>query len=324
MLAACSEKTPEQEASLQSNRDRRSRSDCDEVGQGRKTKDSGELSGMVWIPGGRFIMGEDAYYPEEFPQREVVVPGFWIDRTEVTNAEFAKFVEATGYRTVAERPVEGRAPDGVDPKFFKPGSAVFTPPNEDAPLTSFLDWWSYVPGASWKAPQGPESDIVERGDFPVVHIAYEDAVAYAEWAGLALPSEAQWEYAAQMTAHVSGDGTPIANTWQGLFPVQNRRGDGFAGIAPVGCFPANRYGLYDMIGNVWEWTSSVYEDARTPIENNLAGQTAHRVIKGGSYLCAENYCMRYRPAARHAQETGMGTNHIGFRTVDNNRPAPPQ
>ncbi|WP_347574769.1 formylglycine-generating enzyme family protein [Sandarakinorhabdus sp. AAP62] len=264
---------------------------------------------MVWIPGGRFTMGEGARYPEEGPARVVEVAGFWMSRTEVTNAQFAAFVAATGYHTEAERDPPALA--GAPPAMRQPGSAVFRVPTPDN-----LNWWGWVPGANWRHPSGPQSTITGRDHDPVVQVTYDDARAYARWAGLNLPSEAQWEYAARAGAAavpepVDAAGKPTANTYQGVFPVRDMGDDGYTARAPVGCFPANGFGLHDMIGNVWEWTSN----AARP------GQPAN-VIKGGSYLCAANYCARYRPAARQYQERDLGTDHIGFRLVDNQRPAP--
>ena len=287
---------------------------------------------MAWIEGGSFLMGDDEAYPEEGPRRRVTVDGFWIDRHEVTNAQFASFVEATGYVTVAER----TPPAGAPPPFDQPGSALFTAPAPDAPGRA-MGWWGFEPGANWRHPEGPESSLKDRENEPVVHIAFEDAQAYAEWAGRALPTEAQWEYAARGGLEgetyawggeeLAPEGVHRANSWQGLFPVHNSKDDGFTGAAPVGCFEPNGFGLYDMIGNVWEWTADWYAPRHNPqaVENpagpanprSSAGGEPARVLKGGSYLCAPNYCMRYRPAARHAQETGLGTNHIGFRTVLN-------
>lgn len=264
---------------------------------------------MFWVPAGRFTMGEDARYPEEGPARSVTVPGFWIDTHEVTNSQFARFVRATGYRTLAERtpPVQPDTPR----EMRVPGSAVFAVPDEADPR-----WWRWVAGAQWRHPSGPIKSIRGLEHEPVVQIAYEDAQAYARWAGKDLPSEAQWEYAARggrpaLPEPVDSNGAPTGNSYQGVFPVRNLATDGYVGRAPVGCFPPNGYGLYDMIGNVWEWTQS----AEGP-------QSDRRVIKGGSYLCAANYCARYRPAARQFQERGLGTDHIGLRLVNNRRPQP--
>jgi formylglycine-generating enzyme required for sulfatase activity len=249
--------------------------------------------GMVWVPGGTFQIGSN-FYPEEIPPHPVTVQGFWMDRTEVTNRDFSEFVAATAYVTVAER-------DG------KKGSAVFVMPPPEANLSDVSSWWRYVEGANWRHPGGPETSVDGRDHFPVVAIAYEDALAYAKWKGRALPNEAQWERAARAGAEAVPDKEQPrdANTWQGVFPRIDTSADGFEGIAPVGCFKANAFGLYDMIGNVWELTSDVFEGNTPPA----------RVIKGGSFLCAKNFCMRYRPAARQPQEEDLGTNHVGFRTI---------
>ncbi|MDH7970971.1 formylglycine-generating enzyme family protein [Sphingomonas sp. AR_OL41] len=257
---------------------------------------------MVHLPGGSFTMGDDPHYPEEGPPRLVTVKPFWIDTHELTNDEFARFVAATGYRTMAERapPVTPETPA----EMRLPGSAVFAVPGQDDPR-----WWRWKIGAQWRHPSGPRETITGRGQEPVVQLAYEDAEAYARWAGKRLPSEAEWEYAA-LAGHkalpepVDEHGVPQANYYQGVFPVRDLGLDGYRGRAPVGCFKPNAFGLYDMIGNVWEWTS---ERARPGSED--------RVIKGGSYLCAGNYCARYRPAARQFEERGLGTDHIGVRLV---------
>ena len=269
---------------------------------------------MIFIEGGSFSMGSDKGYPDERPVREATTGSFYIDAHEVTNDQFTAFVDATGYRTVAERTPDLAGFENVPPEMALPGSAVFRPPDGKAPA-SFLDWWRYAPGASWRAPEGPGSDINARGAHPVVHIAFEDAQAYAQWAGRRLPTETEWEYAARALSGEDSDisdpgETGRANTWQGVFPYQNAERDGYAGAAPVKCFPPNERGLYDMIGNVWEWTEDAYRPAP-----GAPAQQGYGVIKGGSYLCAASYCARYRPAARHAQDTGLGTNHIGFRTV---------
>ena len=264
---------------------------------------------MRWIPAGTFIMGQDPHYPEEGPPKLVSVAGFWIDEHELTNAEFAAFVQATGYKTLAERlpPVLPGAPA----EMTRPGSAVFTIPGKDDPR-----WWRWAVGAQWRHPSGPGETIAGHDRDPVVQIGYDDALAYARWAHKELPTETQWEYAALGHARavpepVAHDGKPMANYYQGVFPIRNLGTDGYVGRAPVGCFPANGYGLYDMIGNVWEWTSAAADERGTV-----------RVIKGGSYLCAANYCARYRPAARQFQERGLGTDHIGVRFVDNHRRPP--
>jgi formylglycine-generating enzyme required for sulfatase activity len=269
--------------------------------------------GEVWIPAGAYRMGSDGgagRFAEETDRREVSVDGFWIDRTEVTNAQFAAFVAATGYVTVAERSLPG--PDG---QAVEPGAAVFVPPANVRDLVDITQWWRFVPGADWRHPQGPGSSIDGRDHHPVTQIAYEDAAAYAAWAGRALPSEAQWEWAARAGADDENwdeprrpDGTWRANTWQGIFPVSNGGEDGYRATAPVGCFPPNARGLRDMVGNVWEWTSDLYQATG-------AGGPPQHVIKGGSYLCAPNYCARYRPTARQPADADLGTSHIGFRTI---------
>lgn len=272
--------------------------------------------GMVWVPGGTFMMGAEFAYAEEGPHHAAGVDGFWMDQTEVTNAQFAEFVAATGYLTLAERGIS----DPMNPAAVpKRGSAVFKP--EAIPNSQ---WWLFVEGASWRHPQGPASSLAGLQQHPVVHIAYEDAQAYAHWKGHSLPTEAQFEYAAQSSSRKNAEGVHIANTWQGLFPFQHASLDGYSGSAPVGCYGANALGLYDLIGNVWEWTSSAYypnhgftapADAPDGYDPNQPEETAVAVIKGGSYLCAPNYCMRYRPEARQGQSKGLGTSHIGFRTV---------
>jgi formylglycine-generating enzyme required for sulfatase activity len=267
---------------------------------------------MVWVPGGSFVMGDGAHYAEEGPPQTVAVEGFWIDTHEVTNAQFAAFVKATGYKTISER--DPLKLPGAPPEMLVPGSAVFNIPSDDDPR-----WWRWVVGAHWRHPSGPKETIVGRDNEPVVQIAYQDAEAYARWAGKELPSEAQWEYAARggavaLPEPVDAKGKPQANYYQGVFPVKNLNTDGYIGRAPVGCFKPNGYGLYDMIGNVWEWTrsSGSRADASEPVN----------IIKGGSYLCAANYCARYRPAARQFQERGLGTDHIGFRLVDTKKAGP--
>ncbi|NHK26410.1 formylglycine-generating enzyme family protein [Parvularcula flava] len=290
---------------------------------------------MVFVKGGAFIFGRNDGYPEEAYESTVTLPDFWIDKYEVTNRQYEAFVEATGYVTVAERAPNPEDYPGIDPSLLMPGSAVFRAPdavNGD----QFLQWWSFVPGADWRHPAGPESSIHGKEDYPVVHIAYEDAKAYADWMGRDLPTEAQWEYAARNQQRneaeqpVDEAGRYQANFWQGVFPVMNNADDGFEGLAPVGCYAPNPQGAYDMVGNVWEWTGDWYRPGHDNIDRTApAGplksdsydpnnpDTISRVIKGGSYLCARNYCQRYRPEARHAQDTGLGTSHIGFRTVVN-------
>lgn len=262
--------------------------------------------GDVWVPPGTFTMG-DTVYPEEGPLRQVSVEGFWMDRTEVTNRDFAAFVAATGYVTVAERPVDATLHPHLPPEMRLPGAVVFVMPNDVDGMGDISQWWQYVPGANWRHPGGPNTSIEGRDDFPVTAVALEDARAYAQWKGRALPTEAEWEWAARAAdpdAPPARDRPKEANTWQGLFPVVNTAEDGFVGVAPVGCFDTNALGLHDMLGNLWEWTADPYDGRRD----------AH-VIKGGSYLCAPNYCMRYRPAARQPQEVDLATTHLGFRTI---------
>lgn len=245
-------------------------------------------------------MGSDRAYPEEQPVQKIHVDSFNLDVTEVTNAQFARFITSTAYITSAEK---------IQPGFESSGAAVFTLPDATNPT-----WWRFVEGANWRHPEGPESSIEGRDADPVVQVSHADAKAYADWAGRTLPSESQWEYAARagsQTRYVWGetrtiDGVEQANTWQGAFPIQNTQEDGYLKRSPVGCYPPNSFGLYDMIGNVWEWTDTIYKQGE--------GDPVY-VIKGGSFLCAENYCRRYRPAARQPQEAGFPTNHIGFRTV---------
>jgi len=296
----------------------------------------GDKAGMVFIKVGSFIMGSNRERPEERYSHAVKVDGFWIDQHEVTNAEFEKFVEATGYVTLAERGVDPKAHPGME-EVSVPGSVLFIQPTSLSRGGDLTEWWQYVKGANWREPEGPGSSIKGKENHPVVHVAYEDAQAYARWLGRELPTEAQWEYAARggrnegedWSQAFDKDGKPIANSWQGIFPVYNTEEDGYAGTAPVGCFPPNGYGLYDMIGNVWEWTNDWYvpghsrEEAVNPSGPSLlqvrvaAGQSPSKVIKGGSYLCASNYCSRYRATARQPQEADLSTGHIGFRTVLN-------
>lgn len=276
--------------------------------------------GMAWVPGGTFTMGADGTYFEEGPAHEETVAGFWMAQHEVTNAEFAAFVAATGYITLAERGIEDPATGAAIP-----GSAVFAPHVSDEPVNPFAGWWLFMEEANWRQPEGPGSSITGRESHPVVHIAFEDAAAYADWKGHALPTEAQFEFAAQTSLMRDEAGTYQSNTWQGLFPFQHDPRDGFTATAPVGCYTGNDLGLYDLIGNVWEWTQTPYfYNHEFPDRNNFPeGYDPNQpgepvaVIKGGSYLCAPNYCMRYRPEARQAQSKGLGTSHIGFRTVIN-------
>jgi sulfatase modifying factor 1 len=281
---------------------------------------------MVWIPGGTFLMGSDGHYPEEAPTRPVTVDGFWMDRHTVTNHEFDRFVRKTGYVTVAER-----APDAAAyPGAMIPASTVFRRPRHRVDLRNHYNWWSYVPGADWRHPQGPGSSITKRRDHPVVHVAWEDVEAYTQWAGRQLPSEAEWEFAARggldgatyaWGEELTPAGRWMANTWQGEFPVENLKQDGFEGTAPVGSFPPNGYGLSDMTGNVWEWTTDWYEaqaevsHACCTVDSPQQACIPRKVMKGGSHLCAPNYCQRYRPAARMPQPIDTSTSHLGFRTI---------
>jgi len=280
--------------------------------------------GMVWVPAGSFDFG-DTVYPEEQPLRRVSVGGFWIGRAEVTNREFAEFVRATSYITTAERPVDPQRHPGLAPELSRPGAVVFVMPNDVKGRGDITQWWRYVPGANWRHPQGPDSSIEARDDFPVVSITLEDAQAYARWKGHALPSEMQWEWAARAGQPQAGrdrEQPTQANTWQGLFPVVNSADDGFVGLAPVGCFAPNALGLYDMIGNAWELTADAWRDSHVDAggpdqlpPHLRPGTVSQRVIKGGSFLCAPNYCMRYRSGARQPQEDDLGTSHVGFRTI---------
>ena len=306
------------------------------------------VADMVRLPTGRFRMGSEAFYPEEAPVREVEVGGFWIDPAPVTVAEFARFVEETGYVTVAERRPDAADYPDADPSLLHPGSAVFHPTPGPVPLNDPTRWWAYVPGASWQHPWGPDSDNSERQDHPVTHVAFEDAEAFAEWAGKQLPSEAEWEYAARggLDAAVFAWGDEqqpdrelMANFWQGEFPWLNTGAKGWRGTSPVGIFPANGFGLRDVTGNVWEWTTDYYSlrgpgagpapvaCCRPPVDprveapeaNHDAGEPGagipRRVIKGGSHLCAPSYCLRYRPAARQPEAIDTSTSHIGFRCI---------
>jgi formylglycine-generating enzyme required for sulfatase activity len=295
--------------------------------------------GMLWVPAGSFAFG-DTVYREETPVRQATVQGFWMDRTEVTNAEFARFVQATGYVTTAERPADATLHPGLPPAMQQPGAVVFVNPTELRNGGDPRQWWQYLPGANWRHPSGPGSSLAGRDAYPVVAVTLADAQAYARWAGRSLPTEREWEWAAGggQTAPLPTTPPPPpgaapaqptqANTWQGFFPLANQASDGFTGLAPVGCFAANGFGLHDMIGNVWELTADVYTDDHSgpdtlppdqpPIATRpagAAGAASRHVIKGGSYLCAPNYCMRYRPGARQAQEDDLATSHLGFRTV---------
>lgn len=337
LLAACSEKPSEKAL------------DEDKMVIANKPAPTTKEEGMVWIPGGEFVMGtnETEAYSAEKPAVELKVEGFWMDTHEVTNAEFAEFVEATGYVTLAEKKPEWedlkkQLPPGTpkpDDDLLVAGSMVFTPPSQPVPLQDISLWWTWVPGADWKHPEGPDSDLEGRDNHPVVHIAHEDATAYAEWAGKRLPTENEWEFAARGGAdgkrfawgdELTPNGQYLANTFQGTFPNKNESLDGFEGTSPVKSFAPNTFGLYDMIGNVWELTDDWYDALKYA---RLAGQAPkldanvnqcyvpnnpyamERVIKGGSYLCADNYCVNYRPSARQGQAFDSGTSNVGFRLV---------
>lgn len=300
---------------------------------------------MRRLDGGTFRMGSERFYPEERPLRHVAVDAFWMDVTPVTNRQFRAFVDATGYRTWAERMPDAADYPGADPALLVPASAVFTPTTQPVDTRYPSQWWRLIPGADWLHPLGPDSDLNGLDDHPAVHIACADAEAYAAWAGKRLPTEAEWEFAARggITAaeyswgdELAPGGRRLANYWDGMFPCERRNDDGFARTSPVGFYPPNDLGLVDMIGNVWEWTADWYAvidpdtkgvaspccAPRNPRGGDEAGSrdprdTTHRfgrkVLKGGSHLCAENYCQRYRPAARHPQAVDSSTSHIGFR-----------
>lgn len=298
---------------------------------------------MVWIAGATFLMGSDHHYAEEAPAHRVAVDGFWIDRHTVTNRQFAAFARASGYVTVAERPPDPADFPGAPPENLRAGSLVFTPTRGPVDLKHLDQWWAWTPGASWRHPEGPDSTLAGRMDYPVVHIAYDDARAYATWAGAALPTEAEWELAARGgldgATFAWGDepeppGQRLANFWHGDFPWRAEPGYGMT--AAVGSFQPNGYGLHDMAGNVWEWTEDWYasehrEDAAKPccIPQNPRGadeaasldpaqpqfRVPRKVLKGGSFLCADSYCLRYRPAARRPQMVDTGMSHVGFRCV---------
>jgi formylglycine-generating enzyme len=320
----------------------------DEIRRGQPGRDA--PPGMAWIQGGAFLMGtnEKESFPNERPAHLVQVRAFWMDVHDVTNGEFAKFVEATGYVTTAERPInwedlKKEVPPGT-PKpgdsALAPGSLVFTPTSGPVPLNDLSAWWRWVKGANWRHPEGPGSSIRGRENHPVVQVSWYDVVAYAQWAGKQLPTEAEWEFAArgglESKRYAWGDdfrpgGRYMANTWQGVFPVRDTGEDGFAGTSPVGSFPANGYGLYDMAGNVWQWCSDWYRvdthieaasqnvcrDPAGPAESYDPGDpySPKRVVKGGSFLCNPSYCESYRPSARRGTPPDTGSSHTGFRCV---------
>jgi formylglycine-generating enzyme len=300
---------------------------------------------MAHIPDGTFRMGSDRHYPEEAPAHRVSIDPFWIDRRPVTNREFRRFVNATGYVTFAEIIPKAEDYPGALPHMLKAGSLVFTPPKHAVDLSDWSQWWSFKFGANWRRPYGPRSSISGLDDHPVVHVAYRDAEAYAKWVGKELPTEAEWEFAARGgrdgAEYAWGDdfmpdGRAMANTWQGTFPHDNIATDGYERTSPVTAFPPNGYGIYDMIGNVWEWTTDWWSarheaDAakaccvpKNPRGGRADGsydacqphlRIARKVIKGGSHLCAPSYCRRYRPAARHAEAIDTSTSHLGFRCI---------
>jgi sulfatase modifying factor 1 len=300
---------------------------------------------MILLPGGTFRMGSDRHYPEEAPVHGVTVGSFWIDRTPVTNRQFRLFIETTGYVTFAEIRPDPKHYPGALPHMLKAGSLAFAPPKRPADLRNWGEWWTFKFGANWRRPYGPGSSNRGLDDHPVVHVTFKDAEAYANWSGKELPTEAEWEFAARGgldgAEFAWGDqftpgGCHMANTWQGQFPRQNLVEDGFERTSPVEAFPPNGYGLHDMIGNVWEWTTDWYSpkhEADAPkaccIPENPRGgredesydpcqpqiRIPRKVIKGGSHLCAPNYCQRYRPAARHAEPIDTSTSHLGFRCI---------
>lgn len=305
------------------------------------TPGSCDLTGMVRVIGGTFRMGSDRHYPEEAPCHRVTVDGFWMDLTPVTNAQFRRFVEATGYVTFAEIPPDPKDYPGALPHMLRAGSLV----RLAAGLRDWSQWWTFKFGANWRRPYGSGSSIKGLDDHPVVHVAYQDAEAYAAWAGKSLPTEAEWEFAARggledaefaWGNELTPGGRHMANTWQGDFPIENSKEDGYARTSPVRAFPPNGYGLFDMIGNVWEWTTDFWSShhvadapkACCAPQNPRGGPEAgsfdptqpairipRKVLKGGSHLCAPNYCRRYRPAARHAEPIDTSTSHVGFRCV---------
>jgi sulfatase modifying factor 1 len=306
---------------------------------------------MIRIPGGTFRMGSDRHYPEEAPSHRVSVDGFWIDRTPVTNRQFKAFINATGYVTTAQIVPDPEDYPGALPEMIYAGSLVFSPRASVKDLRDFSQWWTFMKGANWRHPYGPKSNIKGLDDHPVVHVSYSDALAYAKWVGKELPTEAEWEFTARggldgaefaWGDELTPGGVHMANTWQGEFPLHNLRLDGYDRTSPVKAFAPNGYGVHDMIGNVWEWTAdwwSTKHEADAPkaccIPQNPRGASEaasydpcqpnikipRKVLKGGSHLCAQNYCRRYRPAARHAEPIDTSTSHVGFRCVKRNQAA---
>ncbi len=296
---------------------------------------TGDTTGMVWIPGGPFLMGADEF-PDSRPVHSVSVRGFWMDEHEVTNAEYARFVAATGYKTIAEQAPSQADFPGVPAEQLVPGSAVFAPAAQPVSLDNPLQWWAYVKGADWQHPNGPESTVKGHENEPVVHISFTDAAAYAEWAGKRLPTEAEWEFAARggkanqpyyWGNELKPGGKWIANIYQGHFPDKNTSEDGFSGVAPVKSFAPNPYGLYDMDGNVWEWcqdfyrpdyyTKLVINDPQGPADSYDPDEpgAVKRVQRGGSFLCSDDYCIRYKAGSRGKGEINSGSNNLGFRCV---------
>jgi formylglycine-generating enzyme len=299
-----------------------------------KDRGDGRAAEMVWVPGGSFVMGSDRHYPEEAPAHRVTVDGFWIDRHPVTNEQFGRFVAETGHVTLAERPPDPSDYPGARPDLLVPASAVFRKPRQrPVDIRDIYQWWSAVPGANWRHPRGPQSSLRGLERHPVVHVAWTDVEAYARWAGKELATEAEWELACRGGGpegsefawgdELTPNGCHMANVWQGTFPVENQVLDGYQFTSPIGAFPPNGYGLVDMIGNVWEWTADPYRDHGAPPSSCCTGHsespTSRKVIKGGSHLCAPNYCQRYRPAARMAQPVDTSTSHVGFRCVRRSR-----
>lgn len=307
-----------------------------------ESRNTAPFENMVWIPGGTFQMGSNHHYPEEAPEHLRTVQGFWMDKFPITNSDFHRFVEATGYITMAERVPDASLYPGARPDMLVPGSVVFRQPSRAVDTRNHHNWWSWVPGANWRHPEGPSSSISNRKDHPVVHVSFEDVRAYAAWAGKEIANEAEWEFAARggldgavyaWGNELMPDNKMMANFWQGEFPFVNLLIDGFERTSPVGSFPANGYGLHDMIGNVWEWTTDWFLPRQVAPKACCAGrskgdsressfdprtpgiQIPRRVLKGGSFLCAANYCSRYRPAARIGQQEDTGTCHQGFRCI---------